>query len=46
MRQLSERVIGHRHGPFMAALACALAMTPVVIVFVPHLAFELVPISL
>lgn len=45
MRQLPERVIGHRHGPFVGALVFALAMTPIVVVSAPHLTFELVPVS-
>ncbi|MDI6837001.1 MAG: DUF1345 domain-containing protein [Rhizobiaceae bacterium] len=45
MPQFSERVIGHRHGPFLGALVVALVAMAVALVLAPQLALELVPIA-
>ncbi|WP_416796756.1 DUF1345 domain-containing protein [Ciceribacter azotifigens] len=45
MPQFSERLIGHRHGPFLGALVFALVVTPAATAFAPQLALELIPIA-
>ncbi|HLP69292.1 MAG TPA: DUF1345 domain-containing protein [Rhizobium sp.] len=45
MPQFSERLIGHRHGPFLGALVFALVAGLVAVLFAPQLALELVPIA-
>ncbi|RYC12380.1 DUF1345 domain-containing protein [Ciceribacter ferrooxidans] len=45
MRQFSERVIGHRHGPFLGGLVFALVVMPIAMALAPQLALELVPIA-